>query len=352
MRANFWIIAGYGIGGMGTLSILDHAFELMAHVLRLSCAALFLTFGEGPVFHKIKHLQRWADGNTQLPLHALFYERLQSLEGGDRPDVVVAHFREHLGWIKPYLPYMGTLHLYCKEASMCTYGLPEGEWRKDRLKITMLPNVGRESHSYLTHVVKHYAHLADRTVFTMASINANPVRWWSFNAAFRRNASLPIYKAPEGETEAICDFSIGNDGVAYSMGDGYDALKVSRTHADEVVRTGHQNVRSWLIAHTGLDLAHHDQRLCTDPKSHGAIFTATKAQLRQYPRKMYQKLLQENSRGDLIEAGYFMERLWRYLWCVPGHLQTSLHNTAIDRSIKTDVSMGNTTKKDCGGKER
>ena len=40
----------------------------------------------------------------------------------------------------------------------------------DNTKLIMLPNVGRESHSYLHHVVEHYDDLADWTVFSQAGV--------------------------------------------------------------------------------------------------------------------------------------------------------------------------------------
>ena len=37
-----------------------------------------------------------------------------------------------------------------------------------------LPNVGRESHTYLHHIVANYDHLASVTVFTQGSISEHP----------------------------------------------------------------------------------------------------------------------------------------------------------------------------------
>lgn len=64
-------------------------------------------------------------------------------------EVVIARYKEDISWIKllnPLLPYRTRV-----------YNKFEGE--------NLLPNVGREAHTYLTHIVENYDNLADYTVF-------------------------------------------------------------------------------------------------------------------------------------------------------------------------------------------
>lgn len=68
-------------------------------------------------------------------------------------DIVVARYNESLEWCKPY-------------ASMCiVYNKGEALKNNFGLKIRQLPNVGRESHTYLSHIIYNWDTLNEYTVF-------------------------------------------------------------------------------------------------------------------------------------------------------------------------------------------
>ena len=66
-------------------------------------------------------------------------------------DLVVAHYQEALNWLKR-VPRSIHIHVYHKGSD----NLPEG---------IVLPNIGREAHTYLHHIVSHYDSLACWTFF-------------------------------------------------------------------------------------------------------------------------------------------------------------------------------------------
>jgi len=69
-------------------------------------------------------------------------------------EIVLAHHHESVAWSDPY-KHIRTI--YCKGK------------KKDRpAGCIHLPNVGREGHTYLHHIVKNYDRLAEWTVFTQA----------------------------------------------------------------------------------------------------------------------------------------------------------------------------------------
>lgn len=68
-------------------------------------------------------------------------------------DIVVARYKENLDWVKK-VPSFFNVKIYNKY---------EGE--------NLLPNVGRESHTYLHHIVKNYDNLPEFTVF----VQGNPL---------------------------------------------------------------------------------------------------------------------------------------------------------------------------------
>jgi hypothetical protein len=85
---------------------------------------------------------------------------------GGTVNVVLARYDEDLSWLAEETilsqPGMRTLVYGKSENAKAPSSLP------DHTKLIMLPNVGRESHSYLHHLVEHYDDLADWTVFSQA----------------------------------------------------------------------------------------------------------------------------------------------------------------------------------------
>ena len=74
-------------------------------------------------------------------------------------EIVVAHYKENINWVYPYTKNY-RVHIYDKGSNnlreICE------SWD---VKITSLPNVGRESQTYLYHIVNNWDNLADWTVF-------------------------------------------------------------------------------------------------------------------------------------------------------------------------------------------
>ncbi|MDR0533490.1 MAG: DUF3431 domain-containing protein [Verrucomicrobiales bacterium] len=70
-------------------------------------------------------------------------------------ELVVARYQEDIAWVRN-VPESVRATVYNK-------GLPLApDWRG----VIVLPNIGREAHTYLYHIINHYDSLADLTVFT------------------------------------------------------------------------------------------------------------------------------------------------------------------------------------------
>ena len=73
-------------------------------------------------------------------------------------EFVIAHYNENLDWIKPIASHS---HVYHKGSDRQPPTLQLLSWKT-------LPNVGRESHTYLHHIINHYDSLPEVTVFLQA----------------------------------------------------------------------------------------------------------------------------------------------------------------------------------------
>ena len=76
-------------------------------------------------------------------------------------DVVVAHFNEDISWVEQiHIDHPDArIFIYTKspDVPLPTFGFA---------KVQRLPNVGRESHTYLHHIIHNYSDLADSILFT------------------------------------------------------------------------------------------------------------------------------------------------------------------------------------------
>jgi hypothetical protein len=77
-------------------------------------------------------------------------------------EVVVAHLNENLGWLD-HLASTEKPHI-----SIYTQGAEPAEGLDAEVEVHQLPNVGREVHSFLSHMANGYEKLANWTVFTQA----------------------------------------------------------------------------------------------------------------------------------------------------------------------------------------
>lgn len=79
-------------------------------------------------------------------------------------DIVIARYNENIAWIDT-LPSASKIWIYNK-------GKEELKTNKPNIFITKLPNIGRESHTYITHIVNNYHNIAPGgvTVFCQGKI--------------------------------------------------------------------------------------------------------------------------------------------------------------------------------------
>ena len=81
-------------------------------------------------------------------------------------EIVVAHYNEDLRWLVPYADHC---HVYHK-------GGNNWEWPVEFKQWDTLPNVGRESHTYLHHIITNYHCLANVTLFVQGEVK-NHIHW-------------------------------------------------------------------------------------------------------------------------------------------------------------------------------
>ena len=95
----------------------------------------------------------------------IFYNKNDS-----KIDIVISRYNENIDWLYNYnLDNFNTIYIYNKGN---TFNNKFG----NNVVVISLPNVGRENHTYLYHIISNYNNLADVTIFLPGSSDM-PIKW-------------------------------------------------------------------------------------------------------------------------------------------------------------------------------
>jgi len=208
--------------------------------------------------------------------------------------IVVAHYNEDLSWLNDV-----------KE--LCTiYSKGGAKYARSRT-YSALPNIGREGHTYLHHIVEHYNSLPDVTIFLQGNIDDH--------VTIDINEIVEISrKAQPGD---VATFSFRElelfdlwDGIPWEL---YPSWKrwssIPRVNA---AKTPAQYWRQFFGNYLGKEIP---ESVGFQP---GALFAARRETIQQYPQELYREILQELFLGDMAhvnpETGHHMERFWLAMW--------------------------------------
>jgi len=223
-------------------------------------------------------------------------------------EIVVAHYHEDLLWLTP-------------AADISTV------YSKGRLDFSLpfarhmtLPNIGRESHTYLYHIVNNYNRLADITLFTQGQVTDHVGPDLTITEMLDACRNLPSERF-----------------IAYTK----HGLKLFNAWS------GIPHVRKWKeeqesgAMHPAIDTPRTFWKWVfgVDPPSvitfsWGAIFAVAREAVQQRPREFYQRILSffESINHVNPEEGHYMERFWLNVF-VPNSVSVSVipKMVALDR---------------------
>lgn len=230
-------------------------------------------------------------------------------------EIVVAHYNEDLGWLK---------HV-SDEATIYSKGDSPA---KGFERTSRLPNVGREGHTFLFHIVSRYDTLADTTLFLQGDIHA-----WNEGTPPHTELSLAELRQRSMTLTGQSATGFGVPG-RFNLWDGMQWDK---------------DPKRWLERRgTGMRMSdltpgqfwqhifgteHPDSIAWTS----SGIFAVTSKVIRQRPLSFWQNLLEYFQKVNHAnpEEGHFLERFWMSVfsaddWSAPGSSDVSLRGTDSD----------------------
>ncbi|KAL8730175.1 MAG: hypothetical protein Q9166_004258 [cf. Caloplaca sp. 2 TL-2023] len=215
--------------------------------------------------------------------------------GSDRPDdldfeIVVGHYNEDLSWLKE------------KSTECCIYskGGPKNA-PSHPFSFTPLPNIGREGHTFLYHIVNEYDTLANVTLFVQGRIDDH-VDITLSEMKERALATSPgqITTYPFRELELFDHW----EGIPWEQ---YPCWKRWSSMACQKMKETPLELFQKYILES-------DRTPIAVGFAPGAIFAVRKETIRQHTKAFFERLLDKMFLGEMAhvnpETGHYMERFW------------------------------------------
>jgi hypothetical protein len=201
--------------------------------------------------------------------------------------VVVARYNEDIDWLTPIIDnciiYNKGDPLFCKNEKK-------------------LDNVGRESHTYLHHIIENYDTLADIVIFTQANIadhiGTNDINYLfnMYKTTQEHNKSYPIVNYTWNGNDTGCWSPKWN---LYSI-HGYKNLRYKN---DEEI-----SFQDWFLKNIMNVYPNPIYIYCS------AIFSVKKELILKHPKSYYEKLIKECDYWNSPIEAHFFERSWYYIF--------------------------------------
>ena len=196
--------------------------------------------------------------------------------------LIIAYYNEDLNWVSRYESHFDKIHIYNKNVEK-QVKIPKDVI--DKCIIEDIPNIGRESDTYLHHIINIYEECNDDDIFVfcLASISKQQLREDTLqellNLKFRTNTNK--YKNPY-------NFQINN------------------WENNPLVLSNKRPFHTWFKYHFK------DVKI-EQVKCHGAIFKTHGANIKRFPKSKYVELKKECSVSQHIEVGHYLERTWKLI---------------------------------------
>jgi hypothetical protein len=225
-----------------------------------------------------------------LLLLSLFFSFYQKEGYESRNDIlmVVARYNERLEWLK-YEPF--------SKYKVLVYNKGINEDFYNPGEVETLPNVGREGHTYLYHIVKHYDNLNDITIFFPGSLNLhNKIEKGIKTVLEIEKTNKAVYVTDSKDISSLYDFTITN--YASTSEENLSLNDESKLELARIRPFGEWSKSKF------------KNNSHTHYSNHG-VLSVSKKDVYQRPKSFYEDLLEELSHTSSPEVGHYVERSWQ-----------------------------------------
>ena len=243
------------------------------------------------------------------------------LDHAQNVEVIIARYNESLSW---------TLLPIFNKFKYIVYNKGDNEHFEKRLvtKIINLPNVGRNDHTFLHHIVNNYDRLARITVFLPGSTNI-PFKMERAKKILRgiiksryKTAYFYGFKTPDVKQQ-FRNFFLNN----YAASDPQNFQKNSESALKLCVLRPFSKWYSYFF-----------DDLCATQYTYGGVFSADRRDIQNCSLEKYTQIMETVSTHSNPEAGHYIERCWGVMFHPLKY--TKFVETSIYSKIVTPIKMG------------
>jgi len=206
-------------------------------------------------------------------------------------EIILARYNEDVNWLnkKPYTDY-----------KVICYNKGDNNIKINNLKNTIqLPNVGREAHSYLYHIINNYDDLANISIFLMGSMTDN---------VHKKNQKLKLLFENLNSDNSIFICQTYND-VKEELYD-FTLQEYKSTNKNNSLKNNDKTLEKAEIYPFGKWFEHYFNDIIITHISYNSIFALNKKHILQHPKEYYIKLIKQLEKSSNPEVGHYFERSW------------------------------------------
>ena len=222
--------------------------------------------------------------------------------------IIISRFDENLDWLSKY-----------KEFKIIIYNKGNSLDFKGYSKIINLPNIGRESHTFLYHIIRNYNNLDDVNIFLQGRIDdlgklAYQDIYKYLDECHRKGFSVRRYGIL-GPFHWKKNLGLENNSKYFSKLED-NSLKDPKISFRKLAKIFINKIPLFTAT------------------SYGGCFAVSKELIMQYDINLYKKLLDVLSDNDNPLEGHYMERLWCYLFTKNKYLLRSFRDVLLTKYEK------------------
>ena len=208
--------------------------------------------------------------------------------------LVIARYEEDVSWVKMFPEDFYSRAFIYNKGGEATFDIGKSE-------IISLENVGREGHTYLTHIVRNYDSLPSLTFFLPGSTATNPEkmrRVQKLTEYIRENKTSVIlgYKDPKTIFEA--------NGFSLDEWVGNSPENARKNPESRITSSEDRPLSKWFSKRFPGE--------SIDCVSFLGIVVASREDIRKRSKEFYESLLQEMVVPH-PEVGHYVERVWKHI---------------------------------------
>lgn len=226
----------------------------------------------------------------------------------EKVELVVSRYNESIDWLADNdFDYVTNVTIYNKGPSDVSVRVRKRNsassifGKLESNSIVKLENIGRESHTFLHHIIANYEKLAHVTIFLPASCMSDSKEFKTRRVVNRVRESRDTVIFGKWYSDVRLDSRLRNFTIGEWKG----------TTAENVSILPDQGCAPSNIARPfGQWYDHFFKGLTVNVVSYNSIFAISKRHIHQHPVEYYQQLLEAVSHHSNPEDGHFMERAW------------------------------------------